>query len=782
MSEPRHGGTHGGGGRRPKPHKPAKPPFDEDGANWFAVKWHRHLDRRRAKKARIKAMPMRRRVLRRTLILGTWGLGALASVMVVAVVLFYALTDVPRPEDLPLPQVATIQYADGSTLAKIGTVDRTTVHLQDVPATVRWAVLAAEDRGFYDENAVSVRGTLRAALSDIGGGNTQGGSGITQQYVKNAYLSNSQTLSRKLKELMIAVKLTREYSKDQILEFYLNTVYFGRNTYGIQAASEAYFGVGVDKLNTAQGALLAGLLRAPGYYDPAVNLTAAKQRWRYVLDGMVDTKHLTQAQEDALRFPTVKPPRGNGIGTTGWKYLLKNQVMAELQAHGISASEISARGLTIRTTIDPKAQRAALSAISTNFKHLTKKQRNLKNALVAINPTSGGVLAYYGGTGPDVKGNDGKIDFNDYASRGNRPPGSSFKPYVLATVLTQTIKQAEGKPHYTINSQVNGSKCLEIEGTKICNDPGDDSVSSSKISVRKAMKYSLNTTFDLLASEAGPDQVADTAHALGVSVEDSNGQKTLQDKNGSTSFGIGIGDYPVSTMDQASGYATLANGGVRNDPYLVAQVTDSDGNTVYRHKADPQQAVDKRVANDVTLTLKPIAAYSDDGLDGDRQSAAKTGTEGVSGASVNNSDAWMVGFTPQVSAAVWVGSGLSQPIYDANGKPLYGSDLPGKTWKTFMDDYLKGAKKVKLPTKTLIASDGGTPAPTTQAPTPPPTISAPPSDTGKPTFEPSTGFPSTPSAPPSSRTISPPPSRTTTTPTPPSSTCTPAVLQPCPGG
>ncbi|WP_375501270.1 transglycosylase domain-containing protein [uncultured Jatrophihabitans sp.] len=763
------------------PH-PGKPPFDEDDAGFFALRWHRHVERRRARKARVKAMPIGKRVLRRSLILGTWGLGALASLMIVAVVLFYALTDVPRPEDLPLPQVATIQYADGSTLAKIGPVDRTTVHLDEVPKSVRWAVLAAEDRGFYSENAVSIKGTVRAALSDIGGGNTQGGSGITQQYVKNAYLSNAQTLSRKLKELMIAVKLTREYSKDQILEFYLNTVYFGRNTYGIEAAAQAYFGVSVGKLTTAQGALLAGLLRAPGYYDPSVNLTAAKERWRYVLDGMVTTKHLTQAQEDALQFPKVKPPRGNGIGTTGWKYLLKNAVLAELQEHGISAGEVSARGLTIRTTIDPKAQSAALSAIATNFTDLTKKQRNLKNALVAINPASGGVLAYYGGSGPDVKGYDGQIDYNDYASRGNRPPGSSFKPFVLATVLTQTVKQTEGKAHYSINSKVNGSKKLVIEGTTIKNDPGDDDVSGPSVSIRTAMKYSLNTTFDLLASEAGPDQVAATAHALGVSVVDSNGNKTLQNKDGSTSFGIGIGDYPVSTMDQASGYATLANGGVRNDPYLVSQATDSDGSVVYRHKAQPQQAVDKRVANDVTLTLKPIAAYSDDALSGGRQSAAKTGTEGIdtaNGKGTNNSDAWMVGFTPQVSAAVWVGSGLTKPIYNAEGQPLYGSDLPGKTWKTFMDTYLKGRKKIELPTKTLIDTDGGTPAPsptyTPSSPTDTPSSSA--SDT--PTTEPSTAS-NTPTAPPSTQPTSPPPSQVTVVPpTPPPSTCTPALLQPC---
>ncbi|MDQ2796317.1 MAG: transglycosylase domain-containing protein, partial [Actinomycetota bacterium] len=208
---------------------------DYDEANRVQRLLHRRKVRRRKTKIRVAAMTRPRRVLRRSMIAGTWFLGLLAGLMITAIVLFYTLTDVPRPEDLPLPQVATIQYADGSTLAKIGNVDRTNVHLDQVPPSTRWAVLAAEDRTFYTDSAVSIRGTLRAALADVTGGNRQGGSCITHQYVKNGYLSNSPTLSRKLKELMIAVKLSREYSKDQILEFYLNTVYFGRGAYGIQA-------------------------------------------------------------------------------------------------------------------------------------------------------------------------------------------------------------------------------------------------------------------------------------------------------------------------------------------------------------------------------------------------------------------------------------------------------------------------------------------------------------------------------------------------------------------
>jgi membrane peptidoglycan carboxypeptidase len=746
--------------RQPRPGPDPSPDYDDESGR-FSRFMQRRRERRAARKARVAAMTRPRRILRRSMIAGTWLLGLIAAMMVATIVMFYTFTDVPRPESLPLPQVATIQYADGSTLARIGSVDRTIVHLEQVPTSVRWAVLAAEDRNFYNEPGVSIRGTVRAALSDVTGGNTQGGSGITQQYVKNAYLSNAQTITRKLKELMIAVKLSRQYSKDQILEFYLNTVYFGRNTYGIQAASQAYFNKNVEQLTTAQGALLAGVLRAPSYYDPANNPAQAKQRWYYVLDGMVKTHHLTAAQEASMPFPKTIAPKSTGLGSTGWRYLLVNKVLADLQAHGISEKEIYARGLTIRTTIDKKAQQAALSAIKDNFSNLTKKQKNLKNALTAVDPSTGAVLAYYGGSGPGVKGYDGQVDYNDYAGRGGRPAGSAFKPYTLATVLTQTLTQAKNKDHFAIDSLVDGSFCRTIEGTKICNDPGDRQLSSSRIKLALAMKYSLNTTFDLLALDAGPDEVAKTAHAMGISLTNTDGAKTLVDRNGHTTFGIGIGDYAVTPLDQAAGYATLANDGKVNAPYLVQTATGSDGGVVYRHKSSAKQAIDKKVANDVTLTLKPVANWSGVDLANGRQSAAKTGTEGISATSLNNSDAWMVGYTPQVSAAVWVGTGLSKPIYDANGQPLYGADLPGKTWKSFMDTYLAGKKHLKLASKQMIAANGSVPKPKpTFTPTP---IAPTTSSTPKPTFSITSGFPSTSAPPPSPRTSSPTP---TPTPTP----------------
>ncbi len=715
-------------------------------------------------------MSRAQRIWRRIGLDFTWLLAFVAVITVAAVVLFYTLSNVPRPEDLPVPQVALVQYSDGSTLARIGTTNRIPVALSKVPKQVQWAVLAAEDRNFYSEPGVSIKGTLRAAINDLTGGDTQGGSGITQQYVKNAYLNSSRTLTRKLRELAIAVKLSRQYSKDQILEWYLNTVYFGRGTYGIEAASEAYFGRGVDKLNVAQGALLAGLLRAPSYYDPAANPTASKDRWKYVMDGLVSTRHLTAEQELATKFPKTKP-YSDAQQSGGPNDLIGAAVTRELEADGISEAEINTRGLRITTTIDRTAQADALAAIRQTFGDLTKQQRNMKNALVAVDPKTGAVLAYYGG--PNGKNYAGRPDYFDYAGQGWRPPGSSFKPYTLATAL---IRNLQGKkPAYAINSVVDGSQTRIIDGTPISNDPSDVQY-SGHVTLAFAMKVSLNTAFDGLASDIGPGSVAAVAHSAGIPATRADGTPTLQGANGKTGFGIGIGDYPVRPIDQAVGFSTFATGGVEHNGYLVQKVTDSTGHVLYEHHGSSHRAFDPKVANDVTLTLEPIAGFSDVGL-ADRPSAAKTGTEGIgSGPNIGkNSDAWMVGFTPQVSTAVWVGSGDStHAIYSASGGMEYGRDLPGKAWKLFMDSYLSGKPVLSLPSTQQITegqnlSASPTPTPTTVTPSPTPTTT-PPTSTPTPSTTPPTTTPPTSSPPPTSTSKSSHPPPTRISPGPPSTT------------
>ena len=412
----------------------------------------RWRQRRARKKRRLAKMSRSKRIWRRVGILGTWLLALLAVLVTAFALVMYSVAHVPSPDELQTNQTATLMYADGSTMASItGGENRTDVPLSKVPQHVQDAVLAAEDRGFYTEPGVSVRGTLRAAVNDIKGGNTQGGSTITQQYVKNAYLNSDQTLSRKLKELAISLKLSRQYSKADILQNYLNTIYFGRQAYGIQAAAHAYFGVDVSKLTVAQGALLAAVIKSPEYYDPRITPAAAQERWKYVVDGMVSTGKLTQAQRNALKFPTTIKQRNVTSVLDGPLGLVWRQVKAELSDDGIDPASINTKGLKITTTIDRSAQVAAQNAIADTYSNLQPFQKNLRPALTAVNPKTGAVIAYYGG-----KDGTGL----DYAQSW-REPGSTFKPYVTATALTQNLQGK--KPAYTIQSVFDGSSPQKVD-------------------------------------------------------------------------------------------------------------------------------------------------------------------------------------------------------------------------------------------------------------------------------------------------------------------------------
>ena len=699
-------------------------------------RWQRH---RAAKKRRLAKMSTRKRVLRRIGLVLTWLLGLLALLSTMLAVAVYSVVKVPTPQQLKTNQAAIVQYADGSTMATIdGGENRIIVPLSKVPAHVRDAVLAAEDRGFYSEPGVSVKGTVRAAVNDVRGGPTQGGSTITQQYVKNAYLNSDQTLSRKLKELVIALKISREHSKDEILESYLNTIYFGRGAYGIEAAAKAYFGVSVDKVNPAQGALLAAVIKSPEYYDPAVTPSESKGRWQYVVDGMVDTGKLSQAQADQLKFPPTIKTRNTSSVLDGPLGLVWRQVKSELAADGVDPASINPRGLRIQTTIDRGAQVAAQEAIKASYSKLTPKQRNLRPALVAVNPGTGAVIAYYGGR------NGGGLDY----AQSWRPPGSSFKPYVTATALTQNLQGV--KPAYTLQSVFDGSSPQTIDNLPFVNDPTDPDFGSYNLI--EATRLSLNTVFGKLTSLVGPANVVKTARAMGIpAVESASGANpgapTLM-RNGTADDYVGIGNYPVRILDQAVGYATLANGGLFRPAYFVEKITDSKGNLVYQHKDKAKRVLDKRVANDTTLSMQGVAQSSQIPLADGRPVAAKTGTVGIQDTG-DSSDGWTVGFTPQVSAASWVGSDKVEPIYDANGNSEYGRDLAGRTWKAFMDGYLRGKPALPMATVQQIGMPKPSPAPSTSSATPTPTESSTaPSTSAAPS---TTAAPST-SAPPSTST------------------------------
>ena len=303
--------------------------------------------------------------------------------------------------------------------------NRVVVPVEKVPPHVRRAVLAAEDRSFYSNPGFDLTGIVRAAWNQLRGG-VGGGSTITQQYVKNTLVGDEATLWRKYREMVVAVKISQQRSKDEILGDYLNAIYFGRGAYGIQSAAHAYFGKPVSALTPAEGALLAGLIQSPSRWDPALNPEKAEQRWNFVLDGMVAQGWLSRAERDAAMFPPTIPrrPSTGGVPTDARGHIV-TAVRTELEDLGITDQELSQAGLRITTTVDPARQQAAIDAAHAG---LAGQPVNLRSAMVAVDPATGGILAYYGGD------NGTGLDY----ARVRRLAGSTFKPFVVLAGLRES--------------------------------------------------------------------------------------------------------------------------------------------------------------------------------------------------------------------------------------------------------------------------------------------------------------------------------------------------------
>ena len=643
-------------------------------------------------------------------------LGALTAGMLVLLGVFvgvvYASTNVPSPDSITSAQTTVVYYSDGVTeMARLGDENRTNVPLAEVSEPARNAVLAAENREFYSDPGISFTGIVRAAWNNVTGGSTQGGSTITQQYVKNAILQNSeQTFGRKFQELFLAIKLDNNYSKDQILENYLNTIYYGRGAYGIESAANTYFGVPAAELTAQQGAVLAVLIRSPSRYDPEVSPAEATDRWGRVLDAMVDEGWLTGEERAASVYPPVLPKATSSLGIpAGPEGLVVQRAINELEGkHGYDEQQIRAGGLRITTTVDKAYQDAAFASVT---EVMNGQPEPLKEALVAVDPRTGAVRAYYGGESGTG---------NDYAYA-QRQPGSSIKPYVLGTALEQGI---------SVTARRDGSSPQRFPDREapVRNSGG---ASCGACTLREAITRSLNTTYYGLAYEVGPENVAAFARrAAGLpDVWGSGGlegKTTLANpKSGNVGSSIGIGEYEMRPIDQAVGFATFASGGIQRDPYFVAKVTDNEGVLLLETVPDPgEQVMSPEVASDVTYAIKEVAAYSKRSLEDGREVASKTGTVGSS--DEDNSDAWMVGYTPSLSTAVWMGNdNPSDPIVDARGRIVYGSGLPGAIWQRFMSTVLAGTPEEDLPDRPSFSGDSGegVAEPTTQAP--PPTSQAP---------------------------------------------------------
>lgn len=676
----------------------------------------------------------------------------------------YLIVDVPKPGDIRTNQVSTMLFTDGSELAKIVPPEgnRVDVNIDQIPVPLRNAVMAAEDRNFYTNPGFSLSGFARAVKNNLFGGDLQGGSTITQQYVKNALVGSQRSgiggLIRKAKELVISTKMSRQWSKDDVLQAYLNIIYFGRGSYGVGAAAKAYFGKPVDQLNVAEGALLAALIQRPSTLDPAVDPNGAMARWNWVLDGMVTMGTLSKEERAQQVFPQTVPPdqATSSNQVEGPNGLIERQVTKELlELFNIDERTLNTQGLQITTTIDPDAQKAAEDAAS---KYLDGQDPTMRTAVVSIDPKSGAVRAYYGGT--DAQG-------YDFAQAG-LPTGSSFKVFALVAALEQGMG---------LGYQVDSSP-VTLNGITITNVEGEG---CGTCTIAEALKRSLNTSYYrlMLKLKNGPADVADAAHRAGVADSFPGVPHTLSEdgKGGPPNNGVVLGQYQTRVIDMASAYATLADSGVYHKPHFVQKVVNAQGEVLFDAGTQDnagEQRIDKAVADNVTAAMQPIAAWSNGHtLAGGRPSASKTGTNQLGDTGANR-DAWMVGYTPSLSTAVWVGTvDGTQPLVNKWGGPVYGAGIPADIWKATMDGALQGTNVESFPTPTEVGGYAGVPAPPPPSTTTPTDTPPPPTETviqpsieiapgitipiGPPTTVPIGPTPAAPDAPPPGAPVPPPP-------------------------
>ncbi len=650
--------------------------------------------------------------------------GSLSSALLVVagLAILYSMTKVPLPDEIKTgDQTSVIYYAGGQQeLARIGTVDRQNVPLSQISKDAQHAVLAAEDHNFYNEPGISYRGIARAMVANVkGGGVQQGGSTITQQYVKNAFLTQDRTFSRKMKEIVMAVKLDQKYSKDQILEFYLNTIYFGRETNGIEAASQAYFGKPASQLTAAEGAVIAGLIRSPNNLDPKKNPDKAKQRWNEVINTMISEGWL----KEKPAYPENVLDKKNNSNSSDQGRYIQDQVIRELEAHGISEDQVSTAGLRITTTIDYGRQAAAFNAVNSVIGPVYPKLSNLKTGLVAVDPKTGKVLAWYGGSLYGKSPTTGQEQYLDNVSGAAIPSGSTFKAVTLITALSNG---ASLKSTYEAPDEVT-LKGTTTEGDYVVhNDEGDPNFRYTDLATATAA--SLNTVYVPLGQSIGVSKVIAMAKDLGVTSPLDN------------VAGVTLGQDSVHATEMVSVYSTLASGGVRTTPHIVDKVLNNDGHVIYQGQSEAATVLPPNVVNDATYALEQVIA-SPNGtgktnakLADGRQAAGKTGTV------QEYRSAWFCGYTAgsnNIAACVNMFRGDAK--VDKDGHPLpdqslahvagaitgpgvYGGDWPAKIWKVFMDAALKGQPAEKFDPPVYggeITNASPSPTPTPDLPTSP---------------------------------------------------------------
>ncbi|MFC0675931.1 transglycosylase domain-containing protein [Brachybacterium hainanense] len=603
------------------------------------------------------------------MILGAFALLVIAGVA--AVVWLYQTTEVPEPSDVALAQTTRVYFSDGETeMGKFSQINRTIIPSDEIPDNIKNAVVASEDSTFYENRGVSPRGVVRALVNNLSGKSRQGGSTITMQYIERYYTGTNTSYLGKAQEAMMALKADEELSKDEILSRYLNTIYFGRGAYGVQEASQAYFGKDAKDLTDAEAALLVAVIPAPSAYDPAKNPERAASLWDRVIERQVNvTGKMTAEQADALEFPkTVEPKNKNALaGTNGY---LMAAVKSELTAQGYDEDTLETGGFTIVSTIDPKIQENTVLAIADLPED---RPANNRVGTITIDPQTGAIKAMYGGKDYVTQ------SYND-ATQSRMQGGSIFKTFTLVAALQ------EG---YSLNTQLNGDSPHTFRGGWRVKNFGGTSYGT--VNLKKATTSSINTAYAELNIEMGPEKTRDAAIQLGL-------PEDTPDLNAYDSNVLGTAAPTVQEMAEA--YSTIAAKGVYHPSYIVQSVTNSDGSSEYEHKDASKTVLDEAVAVNATVALQGpptqgSARYVGQNMDG-RPVAGKTGT------SESFKSAWFVGFTPQLVTAVGMfqpsDAGAQESLTPFGGEDdITGGTFPTQVWTHIMKPSLEGQEMLEFP-------------------------------------------------------------------------------------
>lgn len=667
--------------------------------------------------------------------------------LLVAAGIGYAMVGVPNPNDTALAQNNVFYWSDGTQMAATGgQTNRQIVGPEAIPKAMKNAVVSAENASFYKDRGVDPKGIARAFVNMARGGETQGGSTITQQYVKNTYLNQDQTITRKFKELFISIKVNSKLSKDQILAGYLNTAYYGRNAYGIQAAAQAYFGVDAEKLSTEQCVFLASVLKGPNLYnpdggvgalaDPDSNTKRVKERWTWILDREVTVGNMTQAERTKIKtFPTLKKANSSLSGQTGYLVDIAKEYVAKKA--GITPEQLEKGGYRISTTFDKKKVselEKAVKATKKSFldtKARPKTDKDVQFGAASVDPKTGKIVALYGGDGFD------KGHYSNNANTTGVPVGSTWKPIVLATAMQYGTYKTTPEPLSPM-ARYNGDDLLVIKDQN--NDPimGNDgkpfrqknegTKAWGMVTLKKAMEQSINSPFAQLGVDVGLSKTRKVAQSMGI-LPDSFDQGNLNN----VSFSLGTST--PSAIRMADAYGTFAASGSHYEPYSVTKVL-KDGKPLPDFKPPAEQtAMPENVANNVTDVLQNVVQ------NGTGKKVADMGfpVAGKTGTTDKNKSAWFVGYTRELSTAVTLfrSDPKTSKLESMNGTggvaSVHGGDIPAQVWKDYMAVALKNSKHEDFPPaeplgEILNASPSPSPTPsTTPSPSASPTPSTSPS-------------------------------------------------------